>query len=151
MDAPPAVCNLGRVHLRIACHGIGSSTGPPSAGASHHPVDRRAVHGARDGEQGADSRAYANQGGSALLRSSGRAGHRGSLQDRLHSKRSHLRSAGRRWREGDRGSADSFDRARDRNQWSRADQSEEAPQRNQSKTQPAGERGTAGGSAPENH
>ena len=28
---------------------------------------------------------------------------------------------------------------------------EEAPQRNQSETQPAGERGTAGGSAPENY
>jgi len=71
MDAPPAVCNLGRVRLRAAWRDVGP--GPESPGASgpaDHPVNRGTVHRALDGEQGADSRANANQSGPALFRSS---------------------------------------------------------------------------------
>ena len=76
MDAPRAICNLGRLHLRAAWRHIGPSTEPPgSSGASHHQVNRRAVHRARDGQQGTDSRANANQGGPAVFGSGSRAGY----------------------------------------------------------------------------
>src|SRR5437762_211667 len=69
--APPAVCNLGRVRLRAAWGDAGpGSESSGAAGPSDHPVNRGRVHRTLDGEQGADSRANANQSGPALFRSS---------------------------------------------------------------------------------
>lgn len=76
MDAPPAVCNLGRVRLRAAWRDVGPGPESPGAsGRSNHPVNRGKLHRAPDGEQGADSRANANKGGPAVLGSSRRAGY----------------------------------------------------------------------------
>src|SRR5437762_14138521 len=45
MDAPRAVCNLGRVRLRAAWSDVGpGSESPGAAGPSDHPVNRGRVH-----------------------------------------------------------------------------------------------------------
>src|SRR5207244_2820619 len=113
MDAPPAVCNRGGVHLcvvwRRICPGARSSSG---TGTSNHPLHRRAVRRARNGQQGTDSGAHAHKGGPALFQPGGRGGYRDALQDRLRSERSHFCSAARRWREGARGGAEACPCAR---------------------------------------
>src|SRR5262245_32050438 len=70
MDAPPAVCSLGRFFLRATWRdnraGAGTSDGS-AARASHHPLDRRGVHGPRHRQQGTHSRANEDESGPAIF------------------------------------------------------------------------------------
>src|SRR2546423_8094204 len=71
MDAPPAVCSLGGLNLRIVWRANRArASAPISAGTSDHSLHRRAVHWRASGQQRTDSGSNAHKSGATVFQPS---------------------------------------------------------------------------------